>query len=650
MKKKGYVYGLFLLLTLFFGMGMTMTAGTSAVYAAVQNGWVTENGNTYYYQNGKKLTGKQKIGDEYYYFNSVHGYMQTGWYETQAGNLYYFGDDGVMRTGLQTIDGETYYFYTTGRVADDVIVTIDSKKYYFDENGKLYKGGWLDYKNGHTYYFYRGDGHMLKSCWITSTIDGKQYKFYVRANGYRAEGWLKNANGDYRYFLYRDGRMLTGWNTIGGKKYYFDPETGIRYEGLHTIDGKKYYFNAVKGYMQTGWFKTQYGNYYYFGDDGVMRTGQQTIDAEEYYFYSTGRRAHDVIVTIGSKKYYYDENGKLYKGGWLDYKDGHTYYFYRGDGHMLKSCWITSTIDGKKYKFYVRANGYRAEGWLKNSSGQYRYFLYRDGRMLTGANRINKKLYYFDPETGIRQSGLIKINGKFYFFSSSDGAAYTSQWITSDGKKYYASSSGALLTGWQEIGGSTYYFLYRYGYALTGFNQINGKLYYFYDSGKLATNTWVDSNHYMGSDGVWQEGKVNTANTFSWPLKSWSYISSYFGGRESPGGIGSTNHMGIDIAAASGTPIYAAASGVIVVRQWSDSAGYYIQISHGTINGEALETQYMHQSRFAPGLSVGDRVTKGQLIGYVGSTGNSTGPHLHFGVKSDGQYVDPLDYVSEPDH
>ena len=104
------------------------------------------------------------------------------------------------------------------------------------------------------------------------------------------------------------------------------------------------------------------------------------------------------------------------------------------------------------------------------------------------------------------------------------------------------------------------------------------------------------------------------------------------------------------MAAASGTPIYAAASGVIVVRQWSDSAGYYIQISHGTINGEALETQYMHQSRFAPGLSVGDRVTKGQLIGYVGSTGNSTGPHLHFGVKSDGQYVDPLDYVSEPDH
>ena len=270
--------------------------------------------------------------------------------------------------------------------------------------------------------------------------------------------------------------------------------------------------------------------------------------------------------------------------------------------------------------------------------------------MLTGANRINKKLYYFDPSTGVRQTGLMKINGKFYYFGS-NGAAYASQWVKKGGKIYYASSSGALLLGWQDIGGDRYYFSKRYGFALTGFNHINKKLYYFYEStGIMARNTWVDSTHYMGSDGVWEEGKVNQANTLAWPLKSWSYISSYFGGRDSPGGIGSTNHMGIDIAANSGTPIYAAASGTIVIRQYSSSAGYYIQISHGTLNGKALETQYMHQSKFAPGLKVGDRVSKGQLIGYVGSTGNSTGPHLHFGVKANGSYVDPLDYVTEPKH
>ena len=491
---------------------------------------------------------------------------------------------------------------------------------------------------------------MLKSCWITSKENGKTYKRYVRYNGWRAEGWLKNSKGEYRYFYRKDGHMLTGWNSINHKKYYFEPSTGVRYTGLRTIGGKKYYFNSVHGYMQTGWFKTQAGNYYYFGDDGVMRTGKQNIDSAEYYFQSSGRRAQNTIVTIGSKKYYYDENGKLYKGGWLDYKDGHTYYFYRKDGHMLKSCWITSKENGKTYKYYVRYNGWRAEGWLKNSKGEYRYFYSKDGHMLTGANRINKKLYYFDPSTGVRQTGLMKINGKFYYFGS-NGAAYASQWVKKGGKIYYASSSGALLLGWQDIGGDRYYFSKRYGFALTGFNHINKKLYYFYEStGIMARNTWVDSTHYMGSDGVWEEGKVNQANTLAWPLKSWSYISSYFGGRDSPGGIGSTNHMGIDIAANSGTPIYAAASGTIVIRQYSSSAGYYIQISHGTLNGKALETQYMHQSKFAPGLKVGDRVSKGQLIGYVGSTGNSTGPHLHFGVKANGSYVDPLDYVTEPKH
>lgn len=654
MKKKGYVYGLFLVLLLCFGVGLAVSSDVrvqgAVTETAKQNGWVTEGGKKYYYINGAKAKGQQTIGGKRYYFNSVHGYMQTYWYTTSAGYTYYFGKDGVMRTGVQTIDSVQYYFKSTGRRAEDAIVTVKGQKYYYDKGGKLYKSGWLDYKDGKTYYFYRKDGHMLKSCWITSTENGKQYKRYIRATGERAEGWLKNSKGEYRYFLYRDGHMLTGWNNINKKRYYFDKSTGIRYKGLRTISGKKYYFNAVNGTMQTGWFKTTAGNYYYFGSDGVMRTGKQTIGSGQYYFNSSGRRVHNTIVTISGKKYYYDKNGKLYKGGWLDYKDGHSYYFYRTDGHMLKSCWISFTENGKTYKRYARSNGQRAEGWLKNSKGEYRYFLYRDGRMLTGPNHISKKLYYFDPSTGVRQTGKQKINSKFYYFASS-GAAYKGQWVKKDGKIYYASSSGSLLLGWQTLSGSKYYFSKRYAFALTGYNYINKKLYYFYKStGKMAANTWIDATHYMGSDGVWEEGKVNTSNVLTWPLKSWSYISSYFGGRDSPGGIGSTNHMGIDIAASSGTPIYAAASGTIVIRQYSSSAGYYIQISHGTINGVALETQYMHQSRFAPGLSVGSRVSKGQLIGYVGSTGNSTGPHLHFGVKKDGAYVDPLDYVKEPNH
>lgn len=118
--------------------------------------------------------------------------------------------------------------------------------------------------------------------------------------------------------------------------------------------------------------------------------------------------------------------------------------------------------------------------------------------------------------------------------------------------------------------------------------------------------------------------------------------------QESPGGIGSTNHKGIDIPAPTGTPIYAAASGTIVAMlspAASGGAGYYTKINH---DGKGLITEYMHQSKFNPNLSVGDKVKKGDIIGYVGSTGNSTGPHLHFGVMVNGVNQNPLNYVKRP--
>ena len=167
-------------------------------------------------------------------------------------------------------------------------------------------------------------------------------------------------------------------------------------------------------------------------------------------------------------------------------------------------------------------------------------------------------------------------------------------------------------------------------------------------SGALVTNQWIDDNHYVGEDGSLIPDYQNGVS-FRWPLSSgYSYISSYFGNRESPGGVGSTNHKGIDIPAPTGTPIYAAASGTIVAMlspASSGGAGYYTKINH---DGKGLITEYMHQSKFNPNLSVGDKVKKGDIIGYVGSTGNSTGPHLHFGVMVNGVNQNPLNYVKRP--
>ncbi|MHB8659506.1 MAG: murein hydrolase activator EnvC family protein [Solirubrobacteraceae bacterium] len=98
-------------------------------------------------------------------------------------------------------------------------------------------------------------------------------------------------------------------------------------------------------------------------------------------------------------------------------------------------------------------------------------------------------------------------------------------------------------------------------------------------------------------------------------------------------------HPGIDIGVPMGTPIKAAAAGTVIVAAYSGGYGNLVVIDHG--NG--LATAYAHQSQIA--VSVGQRVTQGQVIGYVGSTGFSTGPHLHFEVRVNGSPVDPMGYL-----
>ncbi len=120
-------------------------------------------------------------------------------------------------------------------------------------------------------------------------------------------------------------------------------------------------------------------------------------------------------------------------------------------------------------------------------------------------------------------------------------------------------------------------------------------------------------------------------------------VSSPFGirryyGRSSGGGF----HNGIDFEGKTGMPIYAAADGTINHQGWYFNYGRTVKISHA----DNFESLYAHMSRFADGMGPGSRVRTGDLIGYVGSTGRSTGPHLHFSVIVNGQFVDPQPYIS----
>ena len=141
------------------------------------------------------------------------------------------------------------------------------------------------------------------------------------------------------------------------------------------------------------------------------------------------------------------------------------------------------------------------------------------------------------------------------------------------------------------------------------------------------------SPKYKGSKGTPGGG-------WTWPCPSSHTITSEYGYRSDPfGGKGGGFHSGLDIGAPAGTPIVAASSGTVAWSSFSSTAGNWIGISHG--NG--VVSVYMHMStRIA---KTGQHVNKGQTIGLVGTTGSSTGNHLHFGIQKNGSYVNPHNYI-----
>ena len=135
-------------------------------------------------------------------------------------------------------------------------------------------------------------------------------------------------------------------------------------------------------------------------------------------------------------------------------------------------------------------------------------------------------------------------------------------------------------------------------------------------------------------------GTVYTGGAMLWPTPSCKYITSYYGWRLHPVLGYEKLHTGMDIGAGYNANIIAAASGTVITAKYNSAYGNYVVIDHGG----GVCTLYAHQSSMA--VSVGQYVNAGQVIGYVGSTGYSTGPHLHFEVIVNGSTVDPLGYVS----
>ena len=133
-----------------------------------------------------------------------------------------------------------------------------------------------------------------------------------------------------------------------------------------------------------------------------------------------------------------------------------------------------------------------------------------------------------------------------------------------------------------------------------------------------------------GGIGIIEDGEL------CWPLPGHTYISCHFGEVDA---FGNAGHRGTDIPAPEGTPILAAHSGTVLVSGWNDSYGNQVLLD----NGAGLSTRYAHMTQTA--VTAGEAVTAGQVIGYVGNTGDSTGFHLHFEVMQNGVRVNPMDMV-----
>ena len=134
---------------------------------------------------------------------------------------------------------------------------------------------------------------------------------------------------------------------------------------------------------------------------------------------------------------------------------------------------------------------------------------------------------------------------------------------------------------------------------------------------------------------------TNTVGGITWKVPiSYTSFTSAFGWRIHP--ISGTRkfHYGVDLAAPTGRPIYATRAGVVDTASYqAGGAGNYVQINHG----DGYKSIYMHMTHYV--VSVGQYVSQGQVIGYCGSTGGSTGPHLHFGISYNGTYVNPANYI-----
>ena len=267
-------------------------------------------------------------------------------------------------------------------------------------------------------------------------------------------GW-DTSSGQYRYLDYR-GNPITGWQTIEGNWYYFEPGTGNMAADWLELEGSLHYFGS-DGVLKTGWLALKDGTYYADPETRAAVTGWQELEGKTFYFDEKGRMA-DGLQAIGTDVYLFSPQGQPLSG-WAEL-DGSRYCLTE-DG-QVQTGWVLTEYG----QSWFASNGQLGTGWTETDKG--RFYLTENGTIATGWVETESGRLYLD-ENGLSATG----------------------WIDAPEGRYFLTEDSVALTGWQELDGKTYYFR-EDGRMAIGKVIIEEKTYYFSSFGQVVplVNKW----------------------------------------------------------------------------------------------------------------------------------------------------------------
>ena len=266
--------------TLIFTLFFLSCWSSVVVNADEKNGIIEDNGKIYYYLNGEKQKGFQRIDDKIYFFSrSNDNAMRTGMFMID-GYTYYFDESGVMQTGMHQLGEDHYYFDEQGRKSSG-FKTIDGNTYFFSRSNDNAMRTGMFMIDGYTYYF--DEFGKMQTGWY----EENNQKYYFNSDGKKARGFTTIEGNTYFFSRVLDNFMRTGWILIDGHMYYFDQTTGIMCIGENTIEGVNYIFSK-NGKLQDGFTTDIAGNVRYYFPDGTYANDWITITGKKYFFNSLG--------------------------------------------------------------------------------------------------------------------------------------------------------------------------------------------------------------------------------------------------------------------------------------------------------------------------------------------------------------------------